>query len=361
MSKTLKFRLLALLVGFAAVVGAYHRTTEESMYAAVDHLLASLDNEQVGAIELPFTDKARQEWHYVPGSNFEQTYGYPRKGLTYIGMQSQQRHLADVLLSTGLSPQGLFKAKSIMSLEDVLRIKEGDRTGRRNPLRYHYTIFGEPSKDGEWGYRVEGHHISLNYTLKGGKLVSTTPTFFGSNPHDVDITPRKGLRVLGAEEDLGRNLMKSLSPAMQKKALVADVAFKDILTAADTRAKLDNQPNGLPATELSAQQYGMLIDLISEYANNLPEEVAEARMKEAKSTPKDKMFFAWAGAVQPDKGDYYRVQTPTFLIEYDNTQDGSNHSHTVWRDYDGDFGRDVLAEHLRRYDHGLGLAVPADD
>ncbi len=359
MSKTLKFRLLAMLIALAAVVGAYHHTTEQAMTAAADALLASLNNEQVGQIQLAFEGQGREEWHFVPGNNFEQTYGYPRRGLTYINMQSEQRHLADALLSTGLSKSGFLKAKTIMSLEDVLRIKEADRTGRRNPLKYHFTVYGKPSADGAWGYRVEGHHLSLHYTLKGGKLVSTTPTFFGANPHEVDISPRTGLRPLGAEEDLGRDLMKSLSPAMQKKALVADEAYRDILTAASTRAKLDSQPSGLAVSELSSAQYDMLLALIAEYADNLPTEIAAARMKEAKATAKDQMYFAWAGSIEPRKGDYYRIQAPTFLIEYDNTQNGANHSHTVWRDYDGDFGRDMLAEHHRRFDHSLPVA--ADD
>ena len=274
-------------------------------------------------------------------------------------MRSEQRHLADALLAAGLSKAGYIKAKTVMSLEDVLRIKEADRTGRRDPLKYHYTIFGKPSADGAWGYRVEGHHLSLHYTLKGGKLVSTTPTFYGANPHEVDISPRKGLQPLGAEEDIARDLMKSLNPAMQKKALVADVAYRDILTSANTRAKLDNQPNGLAASELSGAQYDALISLVAEYANNLPAEIAAARMSEAKGTAKDRLFFAWAGAIEPGKGEYYRVQAPTFLIEYDNTQNGANHTHTVWRDYDGDFGRDMLADHHREFNHNL--PVSADD
>ena len=356
MTSPVKIRLAILLVAAAAFAGAYQRSTEQAMLAAAESWLLSLNMEQTKIATYEFSDRKRTEWHFVPGNNFEQTYKYPRPGLTYEQMMPEQRHLADALLAAGLSRDGYIKAKSIMSLEEILRIKEGDTTGRRNPLKYHYTVYGKPSKDGAWGYRVEGHHLSLHFTLKGGKLISTTPTFFGDNPHEIDLGPRKGTRYLPQEEDLGFELMTSLSADHQKKARVADEAYNDILTSADTRAALDGQPQGLAASELSAKQYQTLLELIEVYASNVPAEVAAARMQAAKSAPKDKLFFAWAGSTKRDVGEYYRIQAPGFLIEYDNTQNGANHTHTVWRDWDGDFGRDMLAEHHRRFDHGLERA-----
>lgn len=357
MSNTLKLRLLILTVTLAAGVGAYRLSTQDLMVQTANAFLQSLTHEQRGVATADFDSSQREKWHFVPDSNFEQTYGYKRPGLTYGKMQPEQRHLADALLSVSLSRVGFMKAKTIMSLEDILRIQEGDMTGRRDPSKYYFRIYGKPSSDGAWGWQVEGHHISLHFTMKGGKILSTSPTFFGANPHEVLTSPRKGLRPLSAEEDLGFKLVNSLDSGQKKKAIVDGTAYKDILTAADTRAKLDNQPAGLPASEMKPQQVETLMALIEEYASNVPEEIAAKRMQQAKSTPKDKLLFAWAGATERDKGDYYRIQAPSFLIEYDNTQNDANHTHTVWRDWEGDFGRDVLAIHHRLFDHGLAVAA----
>lgn len=350
MTRSSYLRLTLALLLAAALGTAYHHSTEQAMTDAANAWLASLNVEQTAAAKLSFDGGSnREQWHFVPGNNFEQTYKHPRQGLTYGKMSPDQRHLADALLAASLSKTGFIKAKSIQSLEEILRIKEGDMTGRRDPSNYFFTIFGTPSKDGKWGWRLEGHHLSLHFTLKGGKVVSTSPTFFGANPHRIDIGTRKGFRALPHEEDLGFSFVNNLKPSQLSKAKVAEEAYKDILTSADTRAKLDNQPSGLAASELTDAQYKALLDLIGVYAHNVPAELAAARLDAAKATPKDKLFFAWAGATEPGVGDYYRVQAPEFLIEYDNVQNGANHTHTVWRDWDNDFGRDMLAEHHRRY------------
>ena len=196
-------RLVLALLLAAALGVAYHHSTEQAMTDAANAWLLSLNVEQTEAAQFPFTDaKNREQWHFVPGNNFEQTYKYARKGLTYAMMTPDQRHLADALLAASLSKSGFIKAKSIQSLEEILRIKEGDTTGRRNPQTYHFSIFGKPSDDGRWGLRVEGHHLSMHFTLAGGKLISTTPTFFGANPQRIDIGTRKGFRALPHEEDL---------------------------------------------------------------------------------------------------------------------------------------------------------------
>ena len=301
------------------------------MVDAADAFLKSLTPEQRGFATAAMGSDQWEKWHFVPDNNFEQTLKFPRPGLTYGKMEPHQRHLADVLLAASLSKAGYVKAKTVMSLEDVLRIKESDTTGRRDPLKYYFRVFGQPSKDGAWSWKVEGHHLSLHFAMKGGKLVATTPTFYGANPHKVDIEPRKGLRPLASEEDLGFALVNSLNEKQKAKAIVAEEAYKDILTAADTRAKLDNQPAGLPASELSAKQYEMLLALIEEYASNLPAEITAKRMQQAKSTPKNKLMFAWAGATKPGVGDYYRIQAPTFLIEYDNTERRQPHPYGVAR------------------------------
>ena len=149
--------------------------------------------------------------------------------------------------------------------------------------------------------------------------------------------------------------MKSLEGSLKNQALVDETAYRDILTSADTRAKLEGQPKGVSASQLSDAQYAMLLEAADQYAMSMPEEQAEKRRRMVRDTPRDKLFFAWAGSIEPGGGDYYRIQSPEFLIEYDNTQNRNNHSHTVWREFDGDFGRDVLAAHYRLDGHGLDL------
>jgi hypothetical protein len=256
-----------------------------------------------------------------------------------------QKALAHALLSAGLSQQGYIKAVTIMSLDDVLRVMENDDGNRRNPEKYYFTVFGEPSDTGTWGFRVEGHHLSQNFTVVNGR-VADTPSFFGANPAEVREGPRKGLRTLAAEEDLGRDLMESLTPEEKKVAVVTPDAYKDILTEASRKAALAGQPSGLSAAKMSKKQFELLQTLISSYAQNVPEQLAQARMEQLKKAGTN-VFFAWAGVEQRGGPHYYRIQTPTFLIEYDNTQNGANHIHSVWRDFNGDFGLDLLTAHYQ--------------
>jgi len=353
MHKQVLIRVLMLAVGLAALSVAYEKaSTEKLMQITADRFLHSLDDAGRAKAQRDFDSKGRQQWHFVPDSNFEKTYGYGRRGLTYNGMNGRQRALANSLLASGLSTEGLTKALSIMSQEEILRVNENAAPGRRDTQKYYFTVFGKPGTSGNWGWRVEGHHISLHYTLRNGKLVSAAPTFFGANPHKVD----GGYRSLGAEEDLARGLLKSLNAKQQKSAIVADVAYDDILTHADTRAKLEDQPRGLAASEMTAEQREMLMAVIEQYVGNVPASVAAERRQVVKATSNSDLLFAWAGAADAGKGDYYRVQGPKFLIEYDNTQNDANHSHTVWRDFAGDFGRDVLAMHYQFDNHGLRAA-----
>ena len=194
---------------------------------------------------------------------------------------------------------------------------------------------------------MEGHHISLNFTFKEGRLISASPTFLGANPHRVMAGRYQVMRALAKEEDMARALVRSLDAKQLGKAVVAEAAYPDVLTKADSRTKLEGQSSWLPASDMTAAQVDRLMALIGEYVNNLPAEVAERRMQKAPKTSPDQLFIAWAGWVKPGAGGYYRVQAPSFLIEYDNTQNNNNHSHFVWRDFDGDFGRDVLAWHYR--------------
>jgi hypothetical protein len=306
------------------------------MAETAKRFLASLTSDQTGKAVIPFDSDERMNWHYIPRE---------RKGLPLKDMTPPQKHLASALLTSGLSQQGYIKATTIMSLEDVLRILEKDNGVRRNPEGYFFSIFGEPSETGTWGYRVEGHHLSLNFTLKGGKVVGS-PNFLGANPAEVREGPRKGLRVLHAEEDLGRALLASLTPEQKKTAIVAKEAYKDIITEASRTASLKGQPSGLQASKLNGNQRTLLQNILAEYANNLSQDMAQQRLDRIKKAGTN-LYFAWAGGENKGEPHYYRVQGPDFLVEYDNTQNNANHIHSVWRDMTGDFGADLLGEHYK--------------
>ena len=326
-------------MGIATILlsAAYSRMhTPAIMAETAKAFLASLDPEQRARATFQFQDEERFDWHYIPKE---------RKGLPFKDMNSAQKHLAHALLSAGLSQRGYIKAVSIMSLDEILRVLENGTGPVRDPDRYFFSIFGEPSETGIWGYRVEGHHVSQNFTIVNGKVLAA-PSFFGANPAEVREGPRKGLRVLGREEDLGRAFIQSLTPEQKKTAIVSADAPGEILTGPMRKAALTGQPSGIAASKLTAQQRTLLQNLLDEYCNNLPEEVAQVREDQIKKAAGN-LYFAWAGGEQVGQPHYYRIQSAAFLIEYDDTQNGANHIHTVWRDFEGDFGLDLLKEHYQ--------------
>jgi hypothetical protein len=357
MSRTIRIRLLTLFLCASAAAFAYHHSAGEAMRATAVAFVTALDGEQADIASFDFNAKERTEFHFIPDNNFAERMGYPRPGLTYQRMQGHQRHLADALLATGLSSTGFVKAKTIMSFEDILRIQEADLTGRRDPLKYYFSVYGDPSNEGAWGWRAEGHHLSLHFTVKDGELVASSPTFFGTNPNLVLDGPRKGLEPLKLESEMAFAFFASLSSRQKSQALVAAEAYPEMLTAADSRAALKDQPTGLAASDMTDEQYAAINDLIALYANNVTAEAAAKRIATAEATAREDLHFAWAGADEARKGHYFRIQTPEFLIEHDNTQNDANHIHSIWRDYDGDFGRDLLSEHYKQFDHS---AVAAD-
>ena len=331
-------RLGALAVGTILLTAAYNRTNSASvMTETANRFLASLTAEQKAKATFKFDDAERMNWFYVP---------IERKGLPLREMSPYQKHLASALLSAGLSQSGYIKAVTIMSLEDVLKMMEKDSGERRNPEKYYFSIFGTPGDDATWGYRVEGHHVSQNWTVVRGKVVDA-PSFFGDNPAEVRVGPRAGLRTLAAEEDLGRDLISSLDAEQKKTAIVDPTAPKDVLTTNSRKAALQNQPNGILASKLNAKQFEKLQALIGEYVNNVPQQVAAAREELVKKAGKN-IWFAWAGGINKGDPHYYRIQTSGFLIEFDDTQDNANHIHSVWREFNGDWGEDLLQEHYQQ-------------
>jgi hypothetical protein len=319
---------------FSVPASAHRPRPNETMAQTAKHFLASLTPEQVTQATYKFSDDERFNWHFIPKE---------RKGLPIKEMNPAQRHLASALMSAGLSQQGYIKSTSIMSLEDILRVMEKGSGPVRDPERYFFTIFGEPSDTGTWGYRVEGHHLALNFTIVKGK-VTGGPAFMGTNPAEVREGPRKGLRVLHAEEDLARTLLQALTPEQKQVAIVSKEAYKDIFTMASRKASLQGQPSGLQASKMNAKQRTMLLEVVEEYAHNLPDVLAEERFARAKKAGNN-LFFAWAGGENRGDPHYYRIQGPDFLIEFDNTQNNANHVHSVWRDLNGDFGEDLLKGH----------------
>jgi hypothetical protein len=318
-------------------MAAYNRTNSTSvMTEAANRFLATLTPEQKAKATFPFDDPQRMTWYYVP---------FERKGLQLQEMSGYQKHLAHALLSAGLSQSGYMKAVTIMSLEDVLREMEKDDGKRRNPEKYYFSIFGTPRDDTTWGYRVEGHHLSQNFTVVRGKIVDG-PSFFGSNPAEVRHGPRTGLRVLAAEEDLARDLIISLDDYQRKTAIIVETAPKDILTTNTRRAAIAGQPSGLLATKMNGKQFDKLRALLAEYENNVPMQVAAAREDLVKKAGKN-IWFAWAGGVNKGDPHYYRIQSSSFLVELDDTQDNANHIHSVWREFNGDWGEDLPKEHYR--------------
>lgn len=310
-----------------------------SMAAAANRFVASLTPEQKQKALFAFENDERLRWHFIP------TEMFARNGLTVKEMTAAQREAAHALLRTGLSQHGYAAATTIMSLENVLRVIETNGQFVRDPERYFLSIFGSPSAAGTWGWRVEGHHISLQFTVVKGAVTVSAPTFFGSNPAEVRDGERKGLRVLGFEEDPARALLNSLTPAQRSKAVLSAQAPGDILTM----NKLPIDPltgGGIKASELDAAQRTALTTIIEAYTGLMAPEVGTLRLAAVRKAGLDSVSFAWAGEAERGKKHYYRVQGPTFLIEYDNTQNDGNHVHSVWRDFAGDFGRDVLREHV---------------
>ncbi|MCA1554390.1 MAG: DUF3500 domain-containing protein [Chloroflexi bacterium] len=343
--------------------------------------LASLNDEQRAKAQFDFANHSeRTRWFYTPN---------PRNGLTVREMTRAQIRLAHQLIALGLSRSGYATMTSIMGLEPLLDLLEDWTTPdwNRDPLRYYLSIFGEPSDSAAWGWRFEGHHVSLHYTIVKGQLIAPTPTFFGANPADTPLSANAFLRPLAPTEDLARELVHALSEEQRAIAVLSPIAPPDLMsanrpmlvdgavtippsviqgyaTAADaieraTLAQFQNgytrehearlaftfAPNGLRASDMSASQRELLDAVVHEYIQRMPDELAEAELAQLHKRGIDDLHFIWAGGLERRQGHYYRLQDARVLIEYDNTQDGANHIHSVWRDATNDFGADLLAQH----------------
>ena len=333
--------LLALGVVAAlggAMVQAQRTSSSAAMATAAEKFLASLTPEQRQQATFQFDSAERLRWHFVP--QFE------RNGLQLKAMTEPQRKLAQELLRTGLSDRGYTTYTQIMQLENILKATEKGSGPGRDPEGYRFSVFGTPSAKGTWGWRVEFHHISLHFDVVNGTAISSTPSFAGANPAEVKDGPQKGQRTLGLLEDTARTLVTGLDAAQRKTAIFTDVALNDIVTenALDINPL---SPAGLKASAMTPAQRDQLMTILDAYAGLMAADIAADRMTKIKIAGIENMTFAWAGSIERGQKHYYRVQGPTFLIEFDYTQNDANHVHSVWRDFKGDFGRDLLREHLR--------------
>ena len=330
--------VLTLLLVSAGLARAHEVPTQ--MVAAANQFLAALTAAQRQQAIYPLTDAERENWYFVP---------IERKGLPFKQTSTEQQALGIALLRTGLSHTGMIRTQAIMQMELVLKELEHDNPpGRRDPTRYFITIFGEPSTEKSWGWRFEGHHLSFNFTIVDGQHVFFAPSFIGSNPAEVPSGPRKGERVLGEEEDLGHALVQSLDDAQREIAIIAAKAPGEMLTT--NQKRIDPlAPVGIPAAQLNPAQRAQLLALVKLYVGRARAELADETLAKISAASFDKVTFAWAGALRRGDGaTYYRIQGPTFLIEFDNAQNKANHIHTVFRDFQNDFGHDLLAEHYAK-------------
>jgi hypothetical protein len=336
--------VVALLASYLVGAIAASQRSAATMAAAANRFLAGLSAEQRQVATFAFDSDERLRWHFIPNEMFR------RQGLALKEMTDTQRSLAHELLKTGLSQRGYLTATAVMDLERVLKALEAGGRFARDPDAYLFSVFGTPSTTGTWGWRVEGHHLSFHFTIANGVVAGTSPTFVGANPAEVREGPKRGLRVLGEEEDAARALLEALNPSQRAAAVIAQVAPGDIITL-NALAIDPLSPVGIRAAALSAEQRDLLMRLIEVYTSMMSHELAGERLARLRDAGPENITFAWAGELPRGGKHYYRVQGPTFLIEYDNTQNDANHIHSVWRDFKGDFGRDLLREHVKEMPH----------
>ncbi len=312
------------------------------MVRATDHFLSTLNELQRNNGQFDFTDEERLNWHFIPRT---------RQGVPLKSMDATQRQAARDLLQTFFSPAGFAKTEAVRGLENVLAEIEVGGRFVRDPELYYLSVFGEPSLDGTWALRYEGHHLAFNWTFVEGQGIASSPQFFGSNPAEVRTGTLRGTRVLAAEEDLARELVTSLDT---DQAAMAIIRRDDVPPDIFTSARVDIEPleaSGITYADLNSEQRLSLIRLIEEVAAAQPDSMAEQRVADIRAQGLDDIQFAWIGSTAFGEGHYWRVQGPGFLIEYDNIQSNANHIHLVWRDFNGDFGRDLLRLHYDAVAH----------
>ncbi|GMW02302.1 MAG: hypothetical protein AMXMBFR84_34380 [Candidatus Hydrogenedentota bacterium] len=340
------FRTVCVSMGFVVGILTTGRAMAdpapaERLATAATAFLQSLDGDLRSKVQFEFDADQRFVWHFVP---------MDREGVPLRDMSEAQQASALAMVKAGLSEEGFETEEAIRSLDIILR--EIENNPSRDPDKYYVMIFGDPAPDGTWALRFEGHHLSLHWTVVKGHVSLNLPQFLGSNPADVHEGPQQGLRVLGAQEDLGRALVTSLSEGQRAKAVISKEAPKDVLSGNQREMQIVEHV-GLPYGELTEEQKSAMLALIEAHARVQVKEVAENRLKRLKDSL-DTVTFVWMGGFEKGQAHYYRVQSDKFIIEYDNIQNNANHIHTIWRDVDGDFGEDLLKLHYQQHAHNPG-------
>lgn len=325
-----------VVIGLALWAGGQAESAGGVMASAAGRFLSALDAQQAEKALFPFDAPERLNWHFIPRA---------RKGLPIKEMNPEQRALAFGLLEAGLGSSGSLKATTIMSLEGILRDLEKGTGPVRDPELYYVSLFGKPGNTGRWGWRVEGHHLSLNFTIEDGRVTSATPAFFGANPAEVRDGPRSGLRTLGEIEDRALRLLQALDDQQRAAAILADKPAADVKSGelkgesgGLSSTAPPGDPEGVSYADLNEAQRKMLKSLVVAYAQDMPDEVAKAWLDEIAAAGPEKVRFGWYGPADRSQPHAYKVQGPTFLIEFNNTQNNANHIHSLWRNTLGDFG-----------------------
>ncbi len=342
---------LAVFIGLGGVScgegGADSQSDVAQMTDGASQFLMSLSDEERGHATFAFDSEERVRFHFVPPEVFE------RHGLPLKEMSTEQRDRAQALLRTGLSQRGYMTANEIIEVEGILQAMEAMEEGggfSRDPDLYFVSVFGEPSTDGTWAWRFEGHHLSLHFTIVDGEITVSTPTFLAASPAEVMEGPRRGLRPLGPLEDPARRLLASLDASQRAVAILDEVAPTNIVRGVEL-APDPLSPVGIVGSELTPEQRDILMEVIDFYTSTMADDIAALRREKIEEDGIENVTFAWAGGTEYGDVSYFRVQGPSFLIEFDHTQRDPNHIHSGWRDFDGDFGRDVLREHLAMQEH----------
>ena len=319
-----------------------HARAAADMAAAAAAWLDSLSAEQRAKATYEYMDGERVFWYYPPLN---------RHGLALRDMGDEQRKLAYGIMESGLTPRAYKQAAQIIDHETILGKLEKERgvvSFVRDPELYYFTVFGEPGGADPWAWRVEGHHVSLHYSVWGDNVISTTPFFFGANPAEVPQGPQQGLRILGDRQDLALELVNGLTTEQRRRAVIYPEAPYDILTYNSSRAVFP-QEEGLPGSQMNGAQREMLMTIINEYVTTIREDVAQDKLNAIREQGLDDFYFAWGGGLENNTKHYYRIHGGNFVVEYDNRQNDANHIHSVLRDEENDFANDVLREHLLLY------------
>ncbi len=320
-------------------------STVAALIEQVSAFVDSLSDELKAKGAFAFDDAERTNWHFVPNR-------YPGVELGMLDLD--QRRAVHGILRTALSGRGYFETVDIFALETVLRDAAkaaGQAFEHRDAERYSVAVFGEPSEDGSWGFRLQGHHVSLNLTFAGGRLVGATPRFLGANPHELRQGPRAGERVLGHYEDRARALLASLNANQRAQAILEGKVPADILAAPGADLSVLGEPKGLPAAAMDPAQRELLASLLELHPTALCDDWSAAWKASHGVHALRDVYFSWIGSAEKGQAHYWRIHAPEYVIEYDNIQNGANHPHTVWHDLKNGFGADVLKRH-HQAEHG---------